>query len=111
MGTKALCVSIMTIILFSYIKADRPPLGLLHIKDSSTIKTSKINLKNKKMFIYTDGVTEGYIDGEQEFTVKGVEKDILKNSSLTIKEIIDSIVNKLNNRDNLRDDITIMGLQ
>lgn len=97
--------------LFSYIKADRPPLGLLHIKDSSTIKTSKINLKNKKMFIYTDGVTEGYIDGEQEFTVKGVEKDILKNSSLTIKEIIDSIVNKLNNRDNLRDDITIMGLQ
>ena len=96
---------------FSYIKADRPPLGLLHIKDSSTIKTSKINLKNKKMFIYTDGVTEGYIDGEQEFTVKGVEKDILKNSSLTIKEIIDSIVNKLNNRDNLRDDITIMGLQ
>ena len=97
--------------LFSYIKADRPPLGLLHIKDSSVIKTSKINLKNKKMFIYTDGVTEGYIDGEQEFTVKGVEKDILKNSSLTIKEIIDSIVNKLNNRDNLRDDITIMGLQ
>ena len=97
--------------LFSYIKADRPPLGLLHIKDSSAIKTSKINLKNKKMFIYTDGVTEGYIDGEQEFTVKGVEKDILKNSSLTIKEIIDSIVNKLNNRDNLRDDITIMGLQ
>lgn len=96
---------------FSYIKADRPPLGLLHIKDSSTIKTSKINLKNKKMFIYTDGVTEGYIHGEQEFTVKGVEKDILKNSSLTIKEIIDSIVNKLNNRDNLRDDITIMGLQ
>lgn len=97
--------------LFSYIKADRPPLGLLHIKDSSAINTSKINLKNKKMFIYTDGVTEGYIDGEQEFTVKGVEKDILKNSSLTIKEIIDSIVNKLNNRDNLRDDITIMGLQ
>ena len=97
--------------LFSYIKADRPPLGLLHIKDSSTIKTSKINLKNKKMFIYTDGVTEGYINGEQEFTVKGVEKEISKNSSLKIKEIIDSIVNKLNNRDNLRDDITIMGLQ
>ena len=96
---------------FSYIKAERPPLGLLNIKDPQTIKTTNINLKDKNIFIYTDGVTEGYIEGEKEFTVKGVEDEVLKNSSSDIKEIIDGITNKLNNREKLRDDITMMGLQ
>ena len=85
--------------------------GLLNIKDPQTIKTTNINLKDKNIFIYTDGVTEGYIEGEKEFTVKGVEDEVLKNSSSDIKEIIDRITNKLNNREKLRDDITMMGLQ
>ena len=96
---------------FSYIKAERPPLGLLNIKDPQTIKTTNINLKDKNIFIYTDGVTEGYIEGDNEFTVKGVEDEVLKNSSSDIKEIIDQITDKLNNREKLRDDITMMGLQ
>ena len=96
---------------FSYIKAERPPLGLLNIKDPQTIKTTNINLKDKNIFIYTDGVTEGYIESDKEFTVKGVEDEVLKNSSSDIKEIIDRITNKLNNREKLRDDITMMGLQ
>ncbi len=96
---------------FSYIKAERPPLGLLNIKDSQTIQTTNLNLKDKNIFIYTDGVTEGYIEGDNEFTVKGVEDEVLKNSSSDIKEIIDQITDKLNNREKLRDDITMMGLQ
>ena len=96
---------------FSYIKAERPPLGLLNIKDPQTIKTTNINLKDKNIFIYTDGVTEGYIEGDNEFTVQGVEDEVLKNSSSNIKEIIDQITDKLNNREKLRDDITMMGLQ
>ena len=96
---------------FSYIKAERPPLGLLNIKDPQTIKTTNINLKDKNIFIYTDGVTEGYIDGDKEFTVQGVEAEVLKNSASNIKEIINQITDKLNNREKLRDDITMMGLQ
>ena len=96
---------------FSYIKAERPPLGLLNIKDPQIIKTTNINLKDKNIFIYTDGVTEGYIDGDKEFTVQGVEAEVLKNSASNIKEIIDQITDKLNNREKLRDDITMMGLQ
>lgn len=96
---------------FSYIKAERPPLGLLNIKDPQTIKTTNINLKDKNIFIYTDGVTEGYIEGDKEFTIKGVEDEVLKNSSSNIKDIIDQITDKLNNREKLRDDITMMGLQ
>ena len=59
----------------------------------------------------TDGVTEGYIDNDKEFTIKGIEKEILGRQSFDIKEIIDVITDKLNNRENLRDDITMMGIQ
>ena len=96
---------------FSYIKAEKPPLGLLNIKDANTINTNKLNLNDKNIFIYTDGVTEGYIEDEKEFTVKGIEDEILKNKSSNIKEIVEIITNKLNNREYLRDDITMMGLQ
>ena len=96
---------------FSYIKAEKPPLGLLNIKDANTINTNKLNLNEKNIFIYTDGVTEGYIEDEKEFTVKGIEDEILKNKSSNIKEIIEIITKKLNNREYLRDDITMMGLQ
>ena len=96
---------------FSYIKAEKPPLGLLNIKDANTINTNKLNLNDKNIFIYTDGVTEGYIEDDKEFTVKGIEEEVLKNKSSNIKEIIEKIANKLNNREYLRDDITMMGLQ
>ena len=66
--------------------------------------------EDKNIFIYTDGVTEGYIEGDNEFTVKGVEDEVLKNSSSDIKEIIDQITDKLNNREKLRDDITCMAI-
>jgi CHASE2 domain-containing sensor protein len=96
---------------FSYIKAERPPLGLMNIKSPEIIKTNSINIEDKKIFIYTDGVTEGYIDDDQEFTIKGIEKEILKLQIFDIKQIVDLVTSKLNNRENLRDDITMMGLQ
>ena len=96
---------------FSYIEAAHPPLGLMPLKSSSLIKTSIMDMNNKKIFIYTDGVTEGYIDNDKEFTIKGIEKEILGRQSFDIKEIIDVITDKLNNRENLRDDITMMGIQ
>ena len=96
---------------FSYIKAERPPLGLMNIKSPEAVKTNLINIKNKKIFIYTDGVTEGYIDDDKEFTIRGIEKEILGIQSLDIKQIVDVVTSKLNNRENLRDDITMMGLQ
>ena len=96
---------------FSYIKAERPPLGLMNIKSPEIIKTNSINIEDKKIFIYTDGVTEGYIDDDQEFTIKGIEKEILKFKIFDIKQIVDLVTSKLNNRENLRDDITMMGLQ
>ena len=96
---------------FSYIKASHPPLGFMSLKSSSLVKTSMLDMNDKKIFIYTDGVTEGYIKDQDELTVKGLEDLILKNKSMNLQEAIHYVTNLLNNRDVLRDDITMMGLE
>ena len=96
---------------FSYIKASHPPLGFMSLQSSSLVKTSMLDMNDKKIFIYTDGVTEGYIKDQDELTVKGLEDLILKNKSMNLQEAIHYVTNLLNNRDVLRDDITMMGLE
>ena len=96
---------------FSYIKASHPPLGFMPLQSSSLVKTSMLDMNDKKIFIYTDGVTEGYIKDQDELTVKGLEDLILKNKSMNLQEVIHYVTNLLNNRDVLRDDITMMGLE
>ena len=95
---------------FSYIEASRPPLGLMPIKSADKIETTTLDMKDNQIFIYTDGVTEGYISGDEELTVKGIENEILSFNQSNIKDIVDRITQILNNRENLRDDITMMGL-
>ncbi|MDC0558013.1 CHASE2 domain-containing protein [Candidatus Pelagibacter ubique] len=95
---------------FDYQKASLPPLGLMNIKSVAMIKTSKLNLENKKIFIYTDGVTEGYLENGQELTAKGVEDIVLNNKDLSLKDTIEKVVKKLNHGIKLRDDITMLGI-
>ena len=95
---------------FDYHKASSPPLGLMNIKNETMIKTSKLNLENKKIFIYTDGVTEGYLENGQELTAKGVEEIISNYKNLSLKATIEIVVKKLNHGIKLRDDITMLGI-
>ena len=95
---------------FDYQKASSPPLGLMNIKSEAMIKISKLNLENKKIFIYTDGVTEGYLENGQELTAKGVEEIISNYKNLSLKGIIKMVVKKLNHGIKLRDDITMLGI-
>ena len=80
--------------------------------DESFFETSKINLNNKTLLVYTDGVTEGYIAKNVELTVKGIEQIIKDESTLNPKVIINKICEKLSNKvEKLRDDITCLGIK
>ena len=62
--------------------------------------------------IYTDGVTEGYIDKDKELTVPGLENQIKNLNSNEPKIIIDKINSILTEKKlNLRDDITTLGIK
>ena len=97
---------------FEYIKSTLPPMGLMPIKDESFFKTTLMNISNKTILIYTDGVTEGYIDEGKELEVEGLENEI-KKLNTTAPEIIINHVTKILNEKNfiLRDDITALGIK
>ena len=97
---------------FDYIKSDFPPLGVMAMDDESFFATTKMNLNNKTLLVYTDGVTEGYIAEGVELTVKGIE-EIVKNTSISSpKVVINKICEKLSDKvEKLRDDITCLGIK
>ena len=44
-------------------------MGLMPVKDESFFKTTAMDISDKTILIYTDGVTEGYIDEGKELEV------------------------------------------
>ena len=96
---------------FEYIKSSVPPLGIMNFDNDSFFKTTTISIKDKTIFIYTDGVTEGYISPNIELTVSGLEKEIRQLNSRSPNIIAEHIKNLLTKSGSeLRDDITCLGI-
>ena len=94
---------------FEYLKSTLPPLGIMSMDDENFFQTNKVNIKDKNLMIYTDGVTEGYLENGQELEVKGLEQELINNKFKGTTEIIDHISKILTKRDApLRDDVTCM---
>ena len=94
---------------FEYLKANLPPLGLMKMNNDDFFKTNKININNKNLMIYTDGVTEGYLEDGSELEVSGLEKELRENKLIKTTEIINYISQLLTKKNKpLRDDITCL---
>ena len=96
---------------FKYLDATLPPLGMMIVKNEAHFKTTTIDITDKTILIYTDGLTEGYVDNKEELTVTGFENEIKKIKSTDPKEIIEHVSDILTkNLNELRDDITCLGI-
>ena len=96
---------------YEYIKSDMPPIGIVKYFSESMVKSNTINMKDKTFVVYTDGVTEGYLQNGEELGSEGVQNIINNISEVTPKAIVESIENKLNwGAEKLRDDITCMAI-
>ena len=94
---------------FEYYKSTLPPLGIMAMDNDDFFQTNEISLANKNLVIYTDGVTEGYLENNQELEAKGVEKEIIDNKFKSPVSIIEHLSNILTKRkEPLRDDITCL---
>ena len=70
-----------------------------------------MNLKDKTFVVYTDGVTEGYLNNGEEMGAEGVQKIIDNMTDVTPKNIVEAIEKELNwGAEKLRDDITCMAI-
>ena len=61
---------------YEYIKSEMPPIGIVKYFTESMVKSSTMNLKDKTLVVYTDGVTEGYLKNGEELGAEGVQKII-----------------------------------
>ena len=96
---------------YDYIKSDMPPIGIVKYFTDSMVKSNTINLKDKTFVVYTDGVTEGYLQNGEELGAEGVQKIIDNIENVTPKNVVESIEKKLNwGAEKLRDDITCMAI-
>jgi len=97
---------------FEYVNSTLPPMGLMPVKDESFFKTTIMNIDNKTILIYTDGVTEGYINEGKELEVAGLENEIKKLNSTSPEIIINHVSKILTEKGyTLRDDITALGIK
>ena len=97
---------------FDYIQSSLPPSGLMPVKDESFFKTTTMNIADKTILIYTDGVTEGYVDEGRELEVAGLEKEIETLNSTAPDVIINHVTKILTEKGfTLRDDITALGIK
>ena len=97
---------------FEYVKSTLPPSGLMAVKDESFFKTTTMDITNKTILIYTDGVTEGYVDEGKELEVAGLENEIKKLNTTSPETIISHATKILTEKGfTLRDDITALGIK
>jgi len=97
---------------FEYVKSTLPPMGLMPVKDESFFKTTTMDISEKTILIYTDGVTEGYVDEGKELEVAGLESEIKKLNTTSPETIITHTTKILTEKGyTLRDDITALGIK
>ncbi|MCK5165840.1 MAG: SpoIIE family protein phosphatase [Rhodospirillaceae bacterium] len=90
-------------------EASMPPVGILpDIGMGKTPEETVINLEGGAFYIFTDGVTEGYI-GEKELGAEGFNSLIKEGKGLPPTERIHGVAQHLKEgSDILRDDVTIL---
>ena len=94
---------------FEYLKSTLPPLGIMKMDDDNFFQTHKVNIKDKNVMIYTDGVTEGYLESGEELQASGVENLLKENKFYAPNEIINHLSKILTaSKKPLRDDVTCM---
>ncbi len=96
---------------FEFIKSNLPPIGIMKYFSETMVKSNTINLNEKTFVVYTDGVTEGYLENGEELGAEGVQRIVKNIKEITPKNIVDSIAAELNwGAEKLRDDITCMAI-
>ncbi|MEQ8504673.1 MAG: SpoIIE family protein phosphatase [Rhodospirillales bacterium] len=98
---------------FQAFEAEGPPLGIL--ADPPTKEgypETVIELGGGSLWVFTDGVTEGYIDDAgTELEVDGVKRILLETRTSGLRERLDAVVGAIRpGEQGMRDDVTLLGV-
>ena len=93
------------------------PLGVAEVNDPKNYQINKINLKDKRFYIYTDGLSEIFDSNGNEIGEEGIKKVLLENKNQQIKKEIEGTTRALmikttltgSKPGELHDDMTFVG--
>ena len=71
------------------------PLGIAEVSDPKNYPINKVNLKDKRFYIYTDGLSEIFGSDGKEIGEEGIKKVLLENKSELIKKEIEATTRAL----------------
>ena len=87
-------------------------MGIIKQVGDEIFPEKSFNLDNSNLYIFTDGVTEGYGSNGLPLEVEGLKILLEQNNKVSMQSRLESIVSYLQNVPTpLRDDITIMAVE
>ena len=97
---------------FQSLPAESPPLGIVPLPaNAAGFPEAEIQLDGGTLYIFTDGVTEGYLEGGATLQVEGFKEVIRHHADRPVADRLDAVINLFNRRDGaLRDDLTVLAI-
>ena len=97
---------------FTAIDAEAPPLGIApSLLDEDGFPESEFNLNGGRLFVFTDGVTEGYVENGEEFGIGGLKDLISSARDVGTAVVLDAVRARIGETGApLRDDVTIVAV-
>jgi len=97
---------------FSDLPAEAPPLGISTLLvDEDGYPEQEIDLKGGALYVFTDGVTEGYRADGSELEAEGVKALLTEHHSAPMKTRLAAIADVIyRSGEALRDDLTLIGI-
>ncbi len=97
---------------FTAVPAGAPPLGISPSPVPGVpLPENELNLDGGALYVFTDGVTEGFVDGGDTLEVGGLKALIREHGSATIPVRLAAVIDRITRGDTtLRDDLTILAI-
>ncbi len=98
---------------FEAFEAEAPPLGVSPLLSASgDFPETELRLDGGTLYVFTDGVTEGYLEDGGELRVDGFKELIRANARLTATARIDAVIGRIDRGDGaLHDDLTVLAIE
>ena len=95
------------------VPAQAPPIGISpFLTGSNDFPETEIQLENGSLYIFTDGVTEGYLENGEELGAEGLQERLTEYTGLPIGERLQTVLSPLKRDDvALRDDLTLLVIE
>ena len=97
---------------FTALPAEAPPLGISpDLMEGGPFPENELELDGGTLYIFTDGVTEGYLEDGRELEVGGLKDLILENAGLDVNGRLAAVIDRVDRGDAaLRDDLTLLAI-